>query len=73
VKEFELLEFFMRNPQRVLSRSFLSEQVWKIDFNTGTNVVEAYVKLLRKKMDRDFEPKLIHTRFGQGYILTNKP
>lgn len=73
VKEFELLEFFMRNPQRVLSRSFLSEQVWKIDFNTGTNVVEAYIKLLRKKMDRDFEPKLIHTRFGQGYILTNKP
>ena len=73
VKEFELLQFFMRNPERVHSRSLLSERVWDIDFHTGTNVVEAYVKLLRKKMDRDFEPKLIHTRFGQGYILTDQP
>ena len=73
LKEFDLLEFFMRNPDRVHSRGFLSERVWKIDFNTGTNVVEAYIKLLRKKMDRDFEPKLIHTRFGQGYILTDQP
>ena len=73
IKEFDLLEFFMRNPERVHSRGHLSERVWNIDFNTGTNVVEAYIKLLRKKMDRDFEPKLIHTRFGQGYILTDHP
>ncbi len=69
-KEFALLEYLMRNADRVLSRAQISEKVWDIDFDTGTNVVEAYVKLLRKKVDRDFEPKLIHTRVGLGYILT---
>ncbi len=72
-KEFALLEFFLRNPERVLSRALISERVWDIDFNTGTNVVEAYIKLLRKKVDRDFEPKLIHNRVGLGYILTDRP
>lgn len=71
-KEFALLEFFMRNPDRVHPRSLISERVWDIDFHTGTNVVEAYIKLLRKKLDRDFEPKLIHNRVGLGYILTNR-
>lgn len=71
-KEFALLEFFLRNPERVLSRALISERVWDIDFNTGTNVVEAYIKLLRKKVDRDFEPKLIHNRVGLGYILTDR-
>jgi len=69
-KEFALLEYLMRNADRVLSRAQISEKVWDIDFDTGTNVVEAYIKLLRKKVDRDFEPKLIHTRIGLGYILT---
>lgn len=72
-KEFALLEYLMRNAERVLSRAQISERVWDIDFDTGTNVVEAYMKLLRKKVDRDFEPKLIHTRVGLGYILTDRP
>lgn len=72
-KEFALLEYLMRNAERVMSRAQISERVWDIDFDTGTNVVEAYVKLLRKKVDRDFETKLIHTRVGLGYILTTQP
>ncbi|MCB0795775.1 MAG: winged helix-turn-helix transcriptional regulator, partial [Flavobacteriales bacterium] len=72
-KEFALLEYLMRNADRVLSRSQISEKVWDIDFDTGTNVVEAYVKLLRKKVDNDFDTKLIHTRVGLGYILTQHP
>ena len=72
-KEYALLELFMRNPERLLSRALISERVWDIDFDTGTNVVEAYIKLLRKKVDRDFEPKLIHNRVGMGYILTDRP
>jgi two-component system copper resistance phosphate regulon response regulator CusR len=69
-KEFALLEYLMRNAGKVLSRAEISEHVWDINFDTGTNVVDVYVKLLRKKMDKDFEPKLIHTRVGLGYILT---
>ena len=69
-KEFALLEYLMRNAGKVLSRAEISEHVWDIKFDTGTNVVDVYVKLLRKKMDKDFEPKLIHTRVGLGYILT---
>lgn len=72
-KEFALLEYLMRNAERVVSRAQISERVWDIDFDTGTNVVEAYVKLVRKKVDREFEPKLIHTRVGFGYILTTQP
>ena len=70
-KEFTLLEYFMRNSGRVLSRSDISEQVWDIAYDTGTNIVEVYVNILRKKIDRDFEPKLIHTRIGLGYIFTD--
>lgn len=70
-KEFALLEYFMRNPGRVLSRADISEQVWNITYDTGTNIVEVYVNILRKKIDRDFEPKLIHTRIGLGYIFTD--
>ncbi|MCK7538283.1 MAG: winged helix-turn-helix domain-containing protein [Marinilabiliales bacterium] len=69
-KEFSLLEYFMRNKGRVLSRVDISEKVWEINYDTGTNVVEVYVNILRKKIDRDFEPKLIHTRIGLGYIFT---
>jgi DNA-binding response OmpR family regulator len=72
-KEYALLEFLLRNPERVLSRALISEKVWDIHFDTGTNVVDSYIKLLRKKVDRDFEPKLIHTRVGLGYILTAEP
>lgn len=68
-KEFALLEFFMRNKGKVLSRPVITEKVWEIDFDTNTNVVDVYVNILRKKLDRDFEPKLIHTKVGMGYLF----
>ena len=68
-KEFELLEYFMRHPGRVISKAELSERVWGINFDTGTNVVEVYINILRKKIDRDFPYKLLHTRIGLGYLL----
>jgi DNA-binding response OmpR family regulator len=68
-KEFALLEFFLRNPGRVLSRALIAQHVWGVDFDTFTNVIDVYVKYLRKKIDADFEPKLIHTVRGAGYVL----
>lgn len=68
-KEFSLLEFFMRNKNKVLSKDLITQKVWEIDFDPGTNVVEVYVNLLRKKVDKEYEPKLIHTRVGMGYIF----
>jgi len=72
-KEFDLLEYFMRNEGRVVSKPELAEKVWEITFDTGTNVVEVYINILRKKIDRDFTPKLLHTRIGLGYVLTSEP
>lgn len=68
-KEFALLEYFLINKNRVLSKKDLARDVWKINFDTGTNMVEVYVNYLRNKIDRDFELKLLHTQFGHGYIL----
>ncbi len=68
-KEFALLEFFLRNPGRVLSRAVIAQHVWGVDFDTFTNVIDVYVKYLRKKIDADLEPKLIHTVRGSGYVL----
>ncbi|NJM24475.1 MAG: response regulator transcription factor [Bacteroidia bacterium] len=68
-KEFSLLEFFMRNKGRVLSRAEIAEKVWDVTFDTGTNVVEVYVNILRKKIDKNFPTKLIHTRIGMGYMF----
>jgi len=68
-KEFELLEFLMKNKGRVLSRGEIAEKVWDITFDTGTNVVDVYISILRKKIDRDFEEKLIHTKVGLGYYI----
>ncbi len=68
-KEFSLLEYFLRNQGRVVPRAQLSKHVWNVDFDTGTNMVEVYVNYLRKKIDKDFDGKLIHTQFGMGYIL----
>ncbi|MBL7871913.1 MAG: response regulator [Cyclobacteriaceae bacterium] len=68
-KEFSLLEYFLRNQERVIPRAELSKHVWNVDFDTGTNMVEVYVNYLRKKIDKDFGSKLIHTQFGMGYIL----
>lgn len=67
--EYRLLEFMMRNQRKVLSRVEILEQVWGIDFNMGTNVVDVYVNYLRKKIDKGFNTKLIHTVIGMGYIM----
>jgi DNA-binding response OmpR family regulator len=67
--EFRLLEYLLRNRRRVLSRVDILENVWDITFNLGTNVVDVYVNYLRKKVDKEFEPKLIHTVIGMGYVL----
>lgn len=71
-KEFQLLEYFMRNRNRVVSRADIAERVWELDFDTKTNVIDVYVNFLRKKIDRDFEPKLIHTQVGMGYMMKEK-
>jgi two-component system copper resistance phosphate regulon response regulator CusR len=68
-KEFTLLELFMRHPNKVLSREYIAEQVWKIDFDTGTNFIDVYVNYLRNKIEKGFKNKLIHTAIGLGYIL----
>ena len=68
-REFALLEFLIRNQGRVLSKTTIAEHVWNLNFDTGTNVVEVYINYLRKKIDRDFPKKLIHTQFGMGYTL----
>lgn len=68
-KEFSLLEYFMRNKGRVVSRADIMVKVWSLNFDTGTNVVDVYVNILRKKIDRDFAQKLIQTRIGSGYIF----
>ena len=68
-KEFALMEYLIRNKGRVLSKAEIADKVWDINFDTGTNVIEVYVNYLRKKVDRDFPDKLIHTQIGKGYIL----
>jgi two-component system copper resistance phosphate regulon response regulator CusR len=70
-KEYTLLELFMRNPNKILSREYIAEQVWGIDFDTGTNFIDVYVNYLRKKIEKDFKKKLIHTVIGMGYTLRN--
>jgi DNA-binding response OmpR family regulator len=67
--EYRLLFTLLKNKGKVLSRMDLLENAWDINFNVGTNVVDVYINYLRKKIDTDFEPKLIHTAVGMGYIL----
>lgn len=71
-KEFNLLEYFMRNRGRVVSKIDIAEKVWDINFDTGTNFIEVYVNYLRNKIDKGFTNKLIHTVVGMGYMLKNK-
>ena len=71
-QEFALLEYLMKHKGQVLSRINITENVWDLDFDPGTNVVDVYVNILRKKIDKDFEPKLIHTRVGMGYFLDDQ-
>lgn len=68
-KEYALLEYFMRNAGRVLTRPVIAEHVWNLDFDTFTNVIDVYVNYLRNKIDRGRERKLIHTVRGSGYVL----
>jgi len=68
-REYALLEFLMRNRGRVLSRALIAEHVWGIHFDSFTNVIDVYVNYLRRKIDADFEPKLLHTVRGVGYAL----
>ena len=72
-KEYALLEYFMRNPNRVLTRTLIAEHVWDYYFDSSTNIVDVYVNYLRKKIDRGFEKKLIHTIRGSGYMTKDEP
>jgi heavy metal response regulator len=68
-KEYALLEFFLRRAGQVVSRAVIAHHVWGVDFDTFTNVIDVYVNYLRKKIDADFVPKLLHTVRGAGYVL----
>ena len=71
--EFALLELFMRRPRRVLERSFILEEVWGFDFPTTANSLEVYVGYVRRKLEQDGEPRLLHTVRGVGYVLRETP
>ena len=71
-KEFALLAYLMRNPNRVLSREKIEDHIWSFAYEGGTNVVDVYIRYLRKKIDEDFEPKLIQTVRGYGYRLSGE-
>jgi two-component system copper resistance phosphate regulon response regulator CusR len=63
------MEYLLRHPGRVISKNEISERVWNLHFDTGTNVIEVYVNFLRKKIEKGFSKRLIHTQFKNGYIL----
>ena len=68
-KEYNLLVYLVENAERVVSRVEIAEKVWNTHFDTGTNFIDVYINYLRKKMDKNFEVKLIHTKPGVGFIL----
>lgn len=72
LKESLLLETFLKNRDKLLTRDFIIEQVWGIEFDPNTNIIDVYVNYLRKKIDKDFEPKLIHTKYGFGFFCSDK-
>ena len=71
-KESLLLETFLKNKDKLLTREFIIEQVWGIEFDPNTNIIDVYINYLRKKIDKDFEPKIIHTKFGFGFYCSDK-
>ena len=71
-KEYALLEFFMRYPGQIITRTMISEKIWDYHFDTSTNVVDVHVSHLRNKIDKDFEPKLLHTMKGVGYVMEDR-
>lgn len=68
-KEYDLLEFFMRHPNQVLTRDQIFDQIWGYDFGGESNIIEVYIRYLRSKLEKDDEPRLIHTVRGVGYVL----
>lgn len=72
-REYRLLEFLMRPPGRLCSRMMILEKVWDYDFDPGTNLVDVYIRRLRDKIDAPFEPKLLHTVRGSGYVMRETP
>jgi heavy metal response regulator len=72
-KEFALLEFLLRRQEQILSRAVIAQHVWGVDYDTFTNVIDVYVNYVRKKIDDDFDVKLIHTVRGVGYVLKAEP
>jgi DNA-binding response OmpR family regulator len=71
-KEFQLLEYLLRNKNKVVSRADIAINVWDIDFDTNTNVIDVYISYVRNKVDKHFDQKLIQTQVGMGYILKEK-
>ena len=68
-KAFSLLEYFLRNPERPVSRTLISEHVWDARFDSDSNVIDVYINMIRKKVDHPFDSKLLHTLVGVGYVL----
>jgi heavy metal response regulator len=72
-REYRLLEFLMRSTGRLCGRMAILEKVWDYNFDPGTNLVDVYIRRLREKVDTDFEPKLLHTVRGAGYVMKEQP
>ena len=72
-KEFALLEYLLRKKGKLVTRGMILDHVWDMDYDGGSNLVEVYINYLRRKVDRAFEPKLIHTIRGSGYVLRDSP
>jgi heavy metal response regulator len=72
-KEFALLEYLARHSGQVVTRTMIAEHVWDMNFDSFTNVIDVYIRYLRRKIDDPFDPKLIHTRRGVGYVLAAEP
>ena len=72
-KEYDLLLYMVQNPERIITRKEITQNVWHTDFDPGTNFIDVYINYLRKKIDKNFERKLIHTRAGVGFIFTLEP
>lgn len=70
--EYKILELLLENKEKVFDRVLIAEKVWGFSFNSGTNIIDVHINSLRKKIDKEYEPKLIHTRKGFGYVLSEK-
>jgi heavy metal response regulator len=71
-KEYALLEFFVRHSGQIITRTMISEKVWDYHFDTATNIIDVHISHLRNKIDKNFEPKLLHTAKGIGYVLEDR-